>query len=581
MKKFFITTFACVLGVLIAGLLFTMLSVAALTGMVATTETEYTAKPNTILKLDLGVVSERSQEDYMGLLLGSQQKTDGLDNILKAIETAKQNKNIAGIYIDANGMAMGIATLDRIHRALEDFKESGKFVYAYADNYSQREYLLSAAADSVILNPVGAIDFRGLAGQVTFMKGLYDKLGIEMQVLKVGTYKSAVEPYTNTRMSEANREQTMAYMTPIWNHLLEKLSQDRNLSVEHLNNLADTLLITVDAQELVTKGLVDTLMYRPQMEQFLKSKVGIDPDDDLTFASVSDVASIKRASNKAKDKIAIVYAEGTIDMGESNGINTAELVKDLMKIERDEHIKAVVLRVNSPGGSAYGSEQVWAAIEAIKAAGKSVAVSMGDVAASGGYYISCNADRIFANPATLTGSIGIYGIIPNLEGLLTGKLGITFDGVQTNKYGNFGSAGRPMTPDERRQMQNYIERGYELFTSRCAEGRNMSIDAIKKIAEGRVWDGTTALEIGLVDELGDLDAAIEWVAQEAGLEKYNTVTYPKLKTAMEQLRDDFDLNIKSRIAASYLGENYKYFETLQQIQNIDPIQYRMEDIELY
>lgn len=581
MKKFFITTFACVLGVLIAGLLLSIVSFFALTGMVITTETTYTLIPNTILKLDLGLVTERSQEDVMGYLMGSPEKSDGLDNIIRAIETAKDNKNIVGIYIDASGMSAGIATLDRIHRALIDFKESGKFVYAYADNYTQREYLLSAAADSVMLNPVGAIDFRGMAGQITFLKGLYDKLGIEMQVLKVGTYKSAVEPYINTRMSDANREQTLAYMTPIWNHLLEQLSEDRGLTVEQLNDLADTLLMTVDAKELVAKGLVDSLMYRPQMNDFLKTRAGIDPDDDLIFASANEVASIKQPKNKAKDEIAIVYAEGGIDMGESNGVNTAELVKDLTRIQKDKNIKAVVLRVNSPGGSAYGSEQVWAAIEAIKAAGKPVVVSMGDVAASGGYYISCNADRIFANPTTLTGSIGIYGMIPNLEGLLSNKLGLTFDGVQTNKYGNFGSFNRAMTPDERRQMQQYIERGYELFTSRCAEGRHMSLDEIKKIAEGRVWDGQTALEIGLVDELGDLDAAIDWAAQKANLEKYKTSSYPKQKSAMDQLLEGFNTHVRARIAASYLGESYKYLEALEQCKNIDPIQYRMEDIELY
>lgn len=581
MKKFFTTTFACVLGVMIAIVLLSILSVVALTGMVATTETEYVAQPHTILKLDLGTVTERSQEDVMGLLMGNQEKSDGLDNILKAIATAKTSRHIDGIYIDAHGMNMGIATLDRIHRALIDFKESGKFVYAYADTYSQREYLLSAAADSVMLNPVGAVDFRGLAGQVMFWKGLYDKLGIEMQILKVGTYKSAVEPYVNTRMSDANREQTIAYMTPIWNHLLEQLSKDRNLSVEQLNNLADTLLITVEAKELVNRGLIDSLLYRPQMEQFLKDKVGIDSDDDLIFASANEVASMKQPKNKAKDEIAIVYAEGGIDLGETNGVNTAELVEDLAKIQKDKKIKAVVLRVNSPGGSAYGSEQVWAAIEAIKAAGKPVVVSMGDVAASGGYYISCNADRIFANPTTLTGSIGIYGMIPNFEGLVTDKLGITFDGVQTNRYGNFGSFNRAMTPDEHRQMQQYIERGYELFTTRCAEGRGMSLDAIKKIAEGRVWDGQTALKIGLVDELGDLDDAIAWVAQKAGLEQYKTSSYPQQKTAMEQLLEELNKNVQSRIAAAYLGESYKYLQTLEQCKNLDPLQCRMEEIELY
>lgn len=333
--------------------------------MAVSTETEYTAKPNTIMKLDLGIVTDRSQEDFMSVLFGNQQKTDGLDNIIKAIKTAKHKpKHCRHITSMLTALPSVLPLSTCIHRALKDFKESDKFIYAYADDYTQREYLLSAVADSVVLNPVGAIDFRGLASQIMFVKGLYDKLGIEVQVLKVGTYKSAVEPYINTQMSEANREQTMAYMTPIWNHLLEQLSQDRDISVDQLNNLADTLLVTVDAKELIAKGLVDTLMYRPQMNEFLKAKVGIDKDDDLIFASINEVASIKQAPNKAKDEIAIVYAEGGIDMGETNGVNTAKLVEDLTKIQNDKNVKAVVLRVNSPGGSAYGSEQVWAAIEA-------------------------------------------------------------------------------------------------------------------------------------------------------------------------------------------------------------------------
>ncbi len=579
MKKFFTTTFACMLGVLLAGFVFMILSLIMLTGVVATSETTYVAKPKTILKLDLGSVTERSQEDIMTLFSGEMpEATDGLDNILKAIQTAKTNTNIAGIYIDANGTVAGIATLDRIHRELQAFKESGKFIYAYADNYTQSEYLLSAVADTVVLNPVGSLDFRGLCSEVAFYKGLIDKVGVEMQILKVGTYKSAVEPFINTQMSEANREQTQAYITPIWNHLLTQLSQDRNIPVEKLNEYANMLLTTVEPQLLVSYQLVDTLMYRPQMEAFLKEKAGIKVDDDLIVASVSEVASIAQAPNKAKDKIAVVYAEGGIDMNESNGVNTAKLVEDLTKIEKDKDIKAMVLRVNSPGGSAYGSEQVWAAIEAIKAASKPVVVSMGDVAASGGYYISCNADRIFAEPTTLTGSIGIYGMIPNLEGLITGKLGVTFDNVKTNKYGNFPTTTRAMTAGERQQMQAYIERGYELFTTRCAEGRGMSIDAIKKIAEGRVWDGATALEIGLVDELGDLDNAMAWVAKEAGIESYATICYPAQKSATEQLMELFN---NGTVKSYFLGENYRYIKTIEQLQNLDPRQCRMEDITLY
>ncbi len=567
------------LGVLMAGFLLMILSLIAMTGIVATSETTYTPQPNTILKLDLGTVTERSQEDIMSLFSGEMPNaTNGLNEIIKAIQTAKTNPNIAGIYIDAKGTTAGIATLDRIHRELQSFKESGKFIYAYADNYTQREYLLSAVADSVILNPVGSLDFRGLCSEVAFFKGLIDKLGVEMQILKVGTYKSAVEPYMNTHMSEANREQTQAYITPIWNHLLVQLSQDRNIPVTQLNEYANMLLMTADASTLVSYQLIDTLMYRPQMDAFLKEKIGIDKNDDLVVASIKEVASIAQPQNKAKDKIAIVYAEGGIDTGESNGVNTAKLVEDLTEIAQDENIKAMVLRVNSPGGSAYGSEQVWAAIEAIKAAGKTVAVSMGNVAASGGYYISCNANHIFAEPTTLTGSIGIYGMIPNVQGLITDKLGVTFDNVKTNKYGNFPSINRPMTADERRQMQAYIERGYKLFTSRCAEGRNMSLEAILKIAEGRVWDGTTALEIGLVDELGDLDNAMAWVAKEVGLNNYNTIEYPTQKSVTEQLLELFNAqNIKSYLG----GDHYRYIKTIEQLQHLDPRQCRMEDITLY
>ncbi len=581
MKKFFITTFACVLGVMIAGILLGILSVVALTGIAVSTETQYVAKPKTILKLDLTTVTERSQEDVMNLIMGEGEKTDGLDKILQAIQVAKENKNIAGIYIESNGLNAGIATIDRIHRELKAFKECGKFIYAYGDNYTQGEYLLSAVADSVILNPVGSVDFRGLAGEVTFLKGLYDKLGVEMQILKVGTYKSAVEPYMSTQMSEANREQTQAYMAPIWNHLLAQLSEDRNIPAERLNQLADTLLITVDAKELVGFRLIDALLYRPQMESLLKAKANIDSDKELNFASPDEVASMKSPKTDSDHKIAIVYAEGGIDMGDGTGVNTAKLVEDLTLIENNNDIVAVVLRVNSPGGSAYGSEQVWAAIEGIKATGKPVVVSMGDLAASGGYYISCNANRIFAEPTTLTGSIGIYGMIPNLEGLLTDKLGLTFDGVKTNKYGNFPTFNRAMTPDERRQMQLYIERGYELFTTRCAEGRGMSLDAIKKIAEGRVWDGTTALQIGLVDELGDMNDALEWVVQEIGIDSYSIEEYPKPLSTFERLMEQLGGEVRTRIAASYLGEDFKYIQAIKQCRQIDPIQYRMEDITLY
>ena len=567
MKKFFITTFACVLGVFIAGLLLTLLSVAALTGMVATTETEYTAKPNTILKLDLGVVSDRSQEDYMGLLLGTQQKTDGLDNILKAIETAKQNKNIAGIYIDANGMAMGMATLDRIHRALEDFKESGKFVYAYADNYSQREYLLSAAADSVMLNPVGAIDFRGLAGQVTFMKGLYDKLGIEMQVLKVGTYKSAVEPYIATQMSDANREQTQAFANSIWNQMVADVSASREIPADSLNALADRNMDLQPTGTYIAAGLADTLMYQDEMLAYLKQLTDTDEDDALNKLYLNDMVNVQR--NVPKDKsgnvLAVYYATGAIGSSElptDEGINPGKVTKDLRKLREDESVKAVVLRVNSPGGSAFGSEEIWREVTLLKEK-KPVIVSMGDYAASGGYYISCAADWIVAQPTTLTGSIGIFGRIPNAEKLLNDKLGIHFDGVKTNKLADLGDMTRPFNEEEKALMQNMINHGYELFTQRCADGRKMPIDELKKIAEGRVWTGEMAKDLKLVDELGGIDRAIAVAAERAEIEDYTVMSYPKQEDFFSSLMNSGTDRYLSARLKDELGVFYEPFRHLQ------------------
>ena len=581
MKKFFITTFACVLGVFIAGLLLTLLSVAALTGMVATTETEYTAKPNTILKLDLGVVSDRSQEDYMGLLLGTQQKTDGLDNILKAIETAKQNKNIAGIYIDANGMAMGMATLDRIHRALDDFKESGKFVYAYADNYSQREYLLSAAADSVILNPVGAIDFRGLAGQVTFMKGLYDKLGIEMQVLKVGTYKSAVEPFTSTEMSDANREQINAYLASIWKEVVGEVGESRNLTSGQLNTLADKMLAFYPAEESVSSKLIDSLAYKNDMRDYLKRMVGVDEDDDLNVLGLSDMAGVKR--NVPKDKsgniIAVYYAYGEIDgatsmTGGEEGINSEKVIKDLRKLQEDEDVKAVVLRVNSPGGSAYGSEQIWYAVSQLKKE-KPVIVSMGDYAASGGYYISCCADTIVAEPTTLTGSIGIFGMAFNAAKLVD-KIGLDFDVVKTNQYADFGATPRGMNEGEMALLQMNVERGYDLFLTRCSDGRGIAKDEMDKIAQGRVWTGATAKELGLVDVLGGLDTAIEIAVEKAGVDAYTLVSKPNKQSFLESLLSCSPGSyVKASLLEGELGDVYKQLHILQGMDGQNRIQARM------
>ena len=589
MKDFLKFTLASLIGVILAGIVLTILGLITVVGMVASSDSETIVKDNSVFVLDLkGNLSERVQENPFQQIMGDGNGSYGLNDILSSIKKAKENDKIKGIYIQPSYLATSFASLEEIRNALQDFKESGKFIVAYADQYTQGMYYLASVADKVIINPQGNISWHGLASQPVFFKDLLDKLGIDVQVFKVGTYKSAVEPFIATEMSPANREQVTVFLNSIWNQLLDDVSVSRNISKDSLNAYADQCMDLCQAEEYIKCGLADSVLYKDEMIAYLKQLTGRKEDQSLNSLFLEDMINVKK--NVPKDKsgnvVAVYYASGEIlDAASSNSteevIDGQKMTRDLRRLRDDNNVKAVVLRVNSPGGSAYGSEQVWAAIEAIKAAGKPVAVSMGDVAASGGYYISCNADRIFANPTTLTGSIGIYGLIPNYKGLLTGKLGLTFDGVQTNKYGNFPSVSRAMTTDEHRQMQQYIERGYELFTTRCAEGRGMSIEAIKKIAEGRVWDGATALEIGLVDELGDLDAAIEWVAQKAKLDKYKTSAYPKQKTAMEQLMDELGMNVRSKIAASYLGENYKYFKALEQCQNIDPIQYRMEDIELY
>ena len=581
MKKFFTTTFACVLGVMIAGILLTLLSIAALTGMAVSTETEYTAKPNTIMKLDLGIVTDRSQEDFMSVLFGNQQKTDGLDNIIKAIKTAKTNPNIAGIYIDANGSSLGVATLDRIHRALKDFKESDKFIYAYADDYTQREYLLSAVADSVVLNPVGAIDFRGLASQIMFVKGLYDKLGIEVQVLKVGTYKSAVEPFISTEMSPANREQVTAYINSIWRQVTEGVSNSRYIPVDSLNAYADRMLMFYPAEESVKCGLADTLIYRNDVRNYLKKLVEINEDDNLPILGLGDMMNVRK--NVPKDKsgniVAVYYASGEItdypsSATSEDGIVGSKVIRDLRKLKDNDDVKAVVLRVNSPGGSAFASEQIWHAVKELKTK-KPVIVSMGDYAASGGYYISCVADTIVAEPTTLTGSIGIFGMIPNVKGL-TDKIGLSYDVVKTNKYADFGNIMRPFNEDEKSLLQMMITEGYDTFVTRCAEGRHMTKEAIEKIAEGRVWTGETAKELGLVDELGGIDKALDIAVAKAGIEGYTVVSYPEKQDFLSSLLDTKPTNyVESQLLKSKLGEYYQQFGLLKNLQEQSMIQARI------
>ncbi|MBR6621308.1 MAG: signal peptide peptidase SppA [Bacteroides sp.] len=579
MKEFMKFTFASLLGVILAGIVFTILGIISMVGMIASSDTETVVKENSIFVLNLeGTLSERVQENPFQKLLGEENQAYGLDDILSSIRKAKDNENIKGIYLQPTSLSTSFASLEEIRHALVDFKGSGKFIVAYADQYTQSMYYLASVADKVIVNPQGTISWHGLASQPVFFKDLLNKLGIEMQIFKVGTYKSAVEPYIATEMSEANREQVTAFLTSIWGRLLEDVSASRNIPKETLNNYADQMMDLKQAEEYLTCGLADTLLYKDGVLNYLKELSGREADESLRTLSLNDMKNVKRNTplDKSGNIIAVYYAFGGIDDGTSpeEGINSEKVITDLRKLREDETIKAVVLRVNSPGGSAYGSEQIWHEVVLLKAK-KPVIVSMGDYAASGGYYISCAADTIVADPTTLTGSIGIFGMFPNMQGLLTDKIGLHFDMVKTNRFSDMGDMTRPFNADEREAMQNYINNGYKLFVKRCADGRGMSTEAIEKIAEGRVWTGEAAKELGLVDELGGLDRALEIAAQKVGIEAYSVVNYPAKESFFSTLLDEGKNDYIETKMSESLGEYFHYVKFIQNLKDTDRIQARM------
>ncbi len=579
MKDFIKFTFASVLGVVLAGIIFTILGIVTMVGMVASSDTETVVKENSIFVLDLeGSLSERVKDNPLQTLMGEENQAYGLDDILASIQKAKDNEDIKGIYLQTAFLETSFASLEEIRHALLDFKESGKFIVAYADQYTQDMYYLASVADKIIVNPQGSISWHGLASQPIFYKDLLKKVGVEMQIFKVGTYKSAVEPFIATEMSDANREQVTAFMASIWGRLLEDVSASRNIPVETLNKLADEMMELQPAETYIANGLADTLLYKDGVLDYLKEISGREADESLRTLSLAEMKNVKRNTplDKSGNIIAVYYAFGGIDDTTSpeEGINSEKVIKDLRKLREDETVKAVVFRVNSPGGSAYGSEQIWREVVLLKEK-KPVIVSMGDYAASGGYYISCAADYIVADPTTLTGSIGIFGMFPNMEELLTDKLGLDFDMVKTNKFADMGTLARPFNSDERAAMQNYINNGYKLFVKRCADGRGMSVEAIEKIAEGRVWTGATAKELGLVDELGGLDKAIEIAAQKAEVEAYSLLTYPSKESFFSSLMNEGKNNYIEGQLMETLGESYSSLKFIQNVKDMDRIQARM------
>ena len=579
MKDFIKFTFASMLGVALAGIVFTILGIVTMVGMVASSDTETTVNENSVFVLDLnGILSERVQENPLQGLMGEDYQTYGLDDILSSIQKAKDNENIKGIYLQAGMMEASVASLEEIRNALKDFKESGKFIVAYGDTYTQGMYYLASVADKVIVNPQGSIAWQGLASKTIFFKDLLKKVGVEMEIFKVGTYKSAVEPFIATEMSDANREQITAFLNSTWKRLLEDVSASRGISEDDLNKCADNFMTFSPAETYIANGLADTLLYKDGVLDYLKELSGRESDESLRTLSLEDMKNVKRnvPLDKSGNIIAVYYAYGEIDSSTSTdeGINSQKVIRDLRKLREDETIKAVVLRVNSPGGSAFGSEQIWREVTLLKKE-KPVIVSMGDYAASGGYYISCAADCIVADPTTLTGSIGIFGMFPMVENLLTDKLGLHFETVKTNSYADMGDMTRPFNDAERAAMQNYINNGYKLFVQRCADGRGMSVEAIEKIAEGRVWTGATAKELGLVDELGGLDKALEIAAQQAEVETYSVINYPDKSDIFSSLLDKGKKDYIDGKISETLGEYYDYAKFIQGLKNADRIQARM------
>ena len=581
MKDFFRFTFASMLGIILASIFFATLGIVILTGIIVSSFTETTVKDNSIFALKLeGTLTEHVQESPFNILealMEEDHQVYGLNDILASIQKAKYNPYIKCIYLQADMMDAPYASFEEIRNALIDFKSSGKPIIAYADQYTQGMYYLASVADKIIINPQGSIMWHGIASETVFYKDLLKKVGIDMQIFKVGTYKSAVEPYIATEMSEANRQQVSAVIQSYWDWILKNVSASRNIPADILNKYANEYMDLKQADEYIACGLADTLLYKDGVLNYLKELSGCNTETNLSILSLEDMASLNAHEPPMNEQstIAVYYANGAIDdsISPEEGINSEKVIHDLRKLREDENVKAVVFRVNSPGGSAYGSEQIWREVTLLKEV-KPVVVSMGDYAASGGYYISCAADCIVANPTTLTGSIGIFGMIPNAEGLLTDKLGLHFDIVKTNPLADMGNYTRPLNATEKQVMQNYIDQGYQLFVKRCADGRGMTTEAIEKVAEGRVWTGTAAKELGLVDELGGLDKAIEIAAQKAGITTYEVSDYPVQDFWRVLLNNKKDSYIEGKISET-LGDFYHYSKLIQGLKNAYPVQARL------
>jgi len=578
MKQFFKFTLAAA-----AGLMLGVISIIIIFSILAASgdSKEVQLDEPHVLRLDLnGEIQDRVEVMPFDLseITGQDVNILGLNDILANIKKAKTDENIKGIYIEVGMISAGFATKEEIRNALLDFKESGKFITTYSEIYTQGSYYLASVADYICIYPEGGMELRGLNSTIPFFTNALKKMGIEPQVIRHGKFKSAVEPFMLSEMSDENREQIETYMGSIWEHFLKNVASDRKLTRERLNEIADNLEIQT-TEDAVRLGLVDSLFYRDQFQNHLANLMEQENYDDINFVSLKKYNKVKNENARdkfKKEKIAVIYAQGEIQSGEGSEtvIGSERISKAIRKARKDEKVKAIVLRVNSPGGSALASDVIWREMKLANEE-KPVVVSMGDVAASGGYYIACASDKIYASPNTITGSIGVFGIMPNIEELMTDKIGITFDNVKTNKFADLGSVNRPLTQEEYDIIQKGVVDVYNTFISKVAEGRDMSQENVDDIGQGRVWSGTNAMDINLIDEYGGLQAAVAGAAELAELKDYRIYELPEQKDPFQELLEQLEEDMQTSWIKYQLGDQYKYYKTIQDIKHLKGVQARM------
>jgi protease-4 len=579
MKQFFKFMFASMLGMFLFLVLITLVTFGIIAGIVASASSEETViSKNTLLHVKLNKeVADRSSKTKFVMGYAGPEKTIGLNEILDNLKKAKTDDNIAGIYLDLSEIPAGISTLDEVRDALIDFKTSGKFIWAYSEGYTQKSYYLATAADKVYLNPQGVVDFKGLASEMVFLKGMLEKLDIKMQIIRHGKFKAATEPLFLEKMSPENRKQMNELIGDIWDKMLTGIAQTRKISKEELNLIADSLKIQT-AQDALKYKFVDQLVYKDELLAMMKKQMNLEEKKKVQIVSLDKYSTVadSRTTSTGTDKIAVVYASGSIGGGEGDdqSIGSERISKAIRTAREDEMVKAIVLRINSGGGSALASDVIWREVDLARKI-KPVVASFGDVAASGGYYIACAATKILAEPTTITGSIGVFGVIPNMEGLFNKKLGITFDWAMTNKNGDFIPVMKPLSPYQTLLIQRDVDHIYDVFTGKVAEGRKIKKEQVDSIGQGRVWSGSDAKTIGLIDEFGGLTKAVELAATLAKTKDYRLISLPEQKEWFEELIDQITGNDPSAKLKAALGPDYRFYQYYMEVREMTGVQARM------